>query len=85
MSQEQQTQKLTPEQLKAKETYEKEYDNFAKHYMGLNEWSRIELLFNLRLNVDALAQMVMDLQKKLENGEKSPEKPKRHLTPVPNS
>lgn len=75
----QQPQKSEAQQ-RAEEAYKKEFDEFVSHYMSLNEWARIELLFNMRLNMDALFALIQDLQKKVGEGQKEPKKP---LTLVP--
>ena len=51
----------------AAKEYNEAFDTFAKEYMGLNEWGRIEMVFALRTQVNSLTMM---LQKLIEDAAK---------------
>ena len=60
MTQQQPNQPTAEEQKQYKEAY----DKFAQHYMGLNEWGKIDFLFQTKAQIEGLHVQIAELKSK---------------------
>lgn len=38
--------------------YKEAYDKFAGHYMGLNDWGKVDFLFQMKVQLDTVSQIL---------------------------
>ena len=51
--------------------YQKDFQEFSNNFMGLNEWGRIEVVFNMRMEIEFLKKLVKEFVESQAESKKS--------------